>query len=300
MGLVTLFAAGFAIFWAYLVGLTYRSLTRPARRSFAWCVSRGQPADPGALSPPVPFEERSARLEPGGETPYWAIPGARPDRPAILFCHGWAESRQAVLQRLDALLPHCSTLCAFDLPGHGEAPPGPCRLGLTEHRALLALADEVSPSRPVLVCGYSLGAGVCVRAAAEQPERIAAVIAEAPYRFPWTPARDVMESRGFPHRLNLYPALVLAGLRFVGDPLWRRYDRAAFSARTRAAILILHGIRDTMCPIEDGRAIAYAAPRARIAEIPEAAHGDMWTHPEARATASEAISLFLNDLETRR
>ena len=300
MGLAILFAAGFLLYWAFLVGCTLRALVCPPRRTFAWCVSRGQPADPGALSPPRAFEEQSVALghDPArfGETPYWVIPGDAPDGPTLLFCHGWAESKQAVLPRLDALLPWCSRVIAWDMPGHGEAPPGCCRLGLEEHHALLALADEVAPDGRVVLHGYSLGAGVCIRAAAECPERIAAVVAEAPYRLPWTPARDVMDSRGFPHRLNLRPALLLVGARFARDPRWSRFDRAAIAARTACPLLILHGVRDTMCPIEDGRAIARAAPHACIAEIPEAAHADMWTNPEAKSTATEALDLFLADL----
>ncbi len=305
VGLVILFTLGFAVFWAFLVLLTLYALLRPARRTYAWCVSRSVPADPGELTPPRPFEQGQTTepSRPHATCPTWTIPGDRPDGPAAIFCHGWGESRQAVLQRLDALLPHCSRVIAWDMPGHGEASPGRARMGTTEHRTLLALLDEQADEQPsspgVLLVGFSFGGGICLRAAIERPGRVIGVIAEAPYRLPWTPARFVMASAGYPHRLSLRPALFLAGLLLDDNPLWRGFDRAALASRLGCPLLVLHAVGDEMCPIADGRAIAAAAPVARLIEFDGVGHTSLWLDATARERAIEAVGTFIEGLTAR-
>lgn len=303
MGLALLLAIGFLVFWLALVALTLRALLYPARRTFAWCVSYGQPADPGGLSPPREFRAETLRAADGAELPYWVIRGDAPAGPIVIFSHGWGESRQSVLQRLDALAGECSQVISWDLPGHGEASPGRCTLGTGESHALARLFDlvgeHVPPDRPVILYGFSLGAVVSIRAGAECSDRIAGVIAEAPYRQPWTPARNVMDLKGLPHRLNLRPALFLAGLTLGDGPFWTGFDRAELAARLPFPLLVLHGESDAMCPLADGEAIAAAAPDGRLCPIEEAGHLDLWLAPQWREKAGEAVRAFISEIGAR-
>jgi len=293
VGLAILLAAGFLVFWATLVGLTLRALLYPPRRTFAWSVSRGQPADPGALSPPRAFEALMLRdpARPRETLPYWVIRGDDPAGPVTIFSHGWGESRQSVLQRVGALAPVCSRIVAWDMPGHGESGPGPCRLGVEEHRPLIALAEQFAGSAVVLH-GFSLGAGVSIAAAAAGAP-VAAVIAEAPYRLPSTPARCVMRFRGLPYRLNLGPAMMLAGAVLGAGPLWRRFDRAKLAPRVQCPLLVLHAVGDEMCPVADGREIAAAAPRGRMVEAEGGAHLSMWTDAASHGRWADAVRLVI-------
>lgn len=327
-----LLALGFLIYWAFLVWVTLRALLNPPRRSLAWCLSHNQPESPAALTPPREFNEGTfpdPRNRPH-ELPFWRIPGDAPDGPVVVFSHGWGQSRQAVLQRLDALLPVCREILAWDLPGHGEAPPGRGHLGTSESDTLndlilIAQGEDLDAlereaermesdledeadwdeffdraprdgAPPVVLYGFSLGAGVSLQAAANLPKRIAGVIAEAPYRMPSTPARSVMHAKGFPHVLNLRPALTLVGALSPHGPRWRGFDRAEVAAEIACPLLVLHGSRDTMCPSGDGRAIAAAAPRGTFTGIESAGHRDIWQNDDTRRAATDAIATFINAL----
>ena len=87
----------------------------------------------------------------------------QPDRPPILFTHGWSQSHLCWDKQYDSALRDEFRLVAYDLRGHGmsEAPPGP---GPYTDAALwaddlAAIIDELGLDRPVLV-GWSYGAFV--------------------------------------------------------------------------------------------------------------------------------------------
>ncbi|MCB9846391.1 MAG: alpha/beta hydrolase [Phycisphaeraceae bacterium] len=310
LGLVILLGVGLVIAWFAGVIWTIRLLTHPPRRTFAWAVSKGLPSDPSEADPSREFDAFTFRTPDGrGEFAAWSIAGEDPTGPIAIFTHGWGESRQAVIPRLDALAPVCSRIFAWDLPGHGES-SGACHLGARESRPLhtligLALGagdlprDRSEPSvtsarnRAVVLVGFSLGAGVSLDVARNGDRRVVGVIAEAPYRLPVTPARNVLSMRRLPHRATLRPAVAWLGLRFVRDPRWPGFDRAEIAAGIRCPVLVLHGDADAVCPSRDGADIARAAPGGALASISQGAHTSLWTEDTTRRAAIEATTEFL-------
>ncbi|HRQ71391.1 MAG TPA: alpha/beta fold hydrolase, partial [Phycisphaerales bacterium] len=160
----------------------------------------------------------------------------------------------------------------------------------------------------VVLFGWSLGAGASIVAAARERvrERVRAVVAEAPYRFAPTPARNVLRLRGMPWRATLMPAMRLIRLaqRTVSPPpgtpplrggplLSPSFDRAAHAARLPCPLLVLHGSDDEVCPIEDGLAIAAAAPNGRIVEVGGGRHNSLWVEEAHRAQAETAVRAFV-------
>lgn len=299
---LTLAIIGQAIYTAWL-------LTHPPRRAYVWAVSRNLPGTPSEMPPPpdgpgprvfdaITFVSRGITLH------AWSIPGDKPDGPTVIWTHGWGESRVQSLLRLPALLPHACRVVLWDLPAHGDS-GGKLTMGLREPEDLRALIDAIDAERVVLG-GFSLGAGVSIAAAERDGRGVVGVIAEAPYRVPQTPARNVLRQIGMP----AWPAVPLALgslglLRFREGFAWFRragptsYDRAERAASLKVPLLVLTGELDEVSPPEDSRAIASRATLARVVAVEGAGHLNMWIDPAFRAAATEAVRDFMMTLNRR-
>lgn len=296
-GLLGLLAAGLALAVGIMVAWTAFALARPPRRTYASSLAKGLPGDPGEL------RERSRafdswRLErPGVVLEAWEIAGDDPAGPVAILTHGWGSSRIGALTRLRPILARSSTVIAWDMRGHGES-GGCCTHGVHEVDDLLALIDRVGGERPIVLMGWSLGAGVSIAAASRSP-RVVGVVAECPYRRVRTPARNMMISMGMPWRLNLGPALHALALIQHCPGLGRGdgpFDRAADAARLTCPLLVLHGTADPISPLADGQAIAAAATRGRCIAIPGGGHSGMWVDPRTGPACEEAVAAFLDGL----
>ncbi len=297
LGLLQLLAVGLIAATLLSAAHTARSLRRPPRRTYAWSVARRVAGDPSELDPPRAFEAFTFRGR-VHDLPAWRVPGDDPDGPVVVLTHGWGSSRIGGLARLHAVLPFARAAVLWDLPGHGEA-PGLSRLGVDEHLDLLGLLDAIAEPggrTPAVLFGWSLGAGVSIRAAAENAGRhdVRAVIAVAPYLEASTPARAVIRLRGLPHRINLPLAMMALGVRLGVGPGWKGFARDRHAARLgEVPLTVIHGDADPICPSEDGRRIADAAPRGRFVTIPGGGHNDLWTDPELEPLAREAVRAAL-------
>lgn len=301
LGLLTLLLLGLVLAIAIATWLVMHRLRRPPRRTYAVAVARNIPGDPSETEPPRAFRAftfdaptRAGRSEPRA---CWEITGENPDGPIIVCSSGWGDSKVGAIPRLPALAPCASSLIAWDIAGIGES-PGLCRLGSRADALELAALVETLPDAPVVLYGWSLGGGLSIAAAAELCARgrpPLAVIAEAPYRMPWTPARSVLALNSLPHTINLPIAMALLGLRLGEGPRWRRFDRAALARRVSCPMLLLHGDADTICPLDDSRAIAASAPSATLITIRGAGHNNLWTEEPWKTHAHEAVTAFLKE-----
>lgn len=304
MGVLLLLSIGLVIAVLATTGWTAWMLTHPPRRTYAAALARARPGEPAEL-PPLPTGPRAFRtwsLRFGKlDLPVWDIDGdlTEPTAPTFVLTHGWGDSRIGALWRAQSLFPMAARFVMWDMPGHGEV-PGTCTLGAREHLALRALLEQLGSDRPLVLFGWSLGAGVSI-AAASNPSvtPIAAIIAEAPYRMPITPARAVLAQQGLPHRVNLPFALALLGFGWLASPR-RVFDRSALARNLPCPLLILHGELDIVCPLEDARAIAAAAPAATLVTIPNAAHHGLWTDDASRAACAAAVRTLLSSLDATR
>jgi pimeloyl-ACP methyl ester carboxylesterase len=292
-------AAGFLLWLIFITWMTIRWLIHPPRRTVAWAVSRSRPSLPSELIPPLPFHEFTVESH-GARLTCWHITGSAPAAPTLLVCHGWGDSRFTMLECVSHLAPLFSSVLVWDLPGHGTS-TGTSSLGTREHNHIpdLIAALPADPSRTISLYGYSLGAGIALTAASQWDRALPPLrnlIIQAPYRFPITPAANVMNSIAAPWRLNLRLALACIGIDLGYGPSFARsprFDRATLAANVSAPTLILHGTADTVCPLADSQAIAAALASSTLAAIENAGHTDLWSRPETRQPALAAIHTLL-------
>ncbi len=298
LGLLQLLSIGALGAWIVAVLYTAWSLLHPPRRTYAWAIHRGVAGDPSELDEPLAFEVLS--VESSSRTLHaWNIQGLNTEGPRFVLVHGWGSSSIGALKRIPHLAHHASEIITIDLPGHGES-TGTSQMGANEHRDLDALLSSLDDSRPTIVYGWSMGAGIALRFARDYKDQhdIRAVIAESPYIHAQTPARNVINLRGLPTKLNLKPAIMLMGMLKGVGPRWTGFARDQIAKDLQVPLLLIHGTDDPVCPLDDSQRIQAAAPSATLVEIPSAGHNNIWTNPDFTQTAAEAIIRFVEDHAT--
>ena len=290
MGLIVLFvivAGGLVVVLA--VGVLY-GLAHPPRMTLGRALARGLPEHPGELG--LDYEAATYRARHGGEETLWLVPGERDDGPLVVVSHGWGDGRYGSQLWLPLVRAYASRVVLYDLRGQGESSAATSRCGLDEPDDLLHLLDHLGAERVVLL-GYSLGACVSVVAAAKDAEaadagatrgvrgtsprglgrgRIVGVIGDGIYRRWDEPIVSLFRMRRWPRQ----PMLWLAGAwMWVTHREFRRFDRAAWAAKLRCPLLLLHGDDDAICPLASAQAVAAAAPDARLVTFEGGGHLDL-------------------------
>jgi fermentation-respiration switch protein FrsA (DUF1100 family) len=172
----------------------------------------------------------------------WYMPPMREDGRVVLCLHGNAGHIGHRAYRLALFRELGWGALMLEYRGYGGNPGQPSEAGLvTDARAGLSALSGMGfvPDR-IVVWGESLGSGLAVRLAVEQP--VGAVVLEAPY----TSITDIARRR--------FPFVPVRWL------LLDRFDSSRIIAAVRAPILVLHGARDQIVPIAMGRALHAVAP----------------------------------------
>ena len=201
----------------------------------------------------------------------WFSPPERDDGCIVLHLHGNAGHIGHRAYRLAAYRRQGWGALMLEYRGFGGNPGSPSETGLlTDARAGLASLRSMGfAAERILLWGESLGTGLAVRLAVEQP--VAAVLLEAPY----TSIADMARRR--------YPFLPVNWL------LLDRFELSPVIGDVRAPVLVMHGARDRIIPLSMGRAVYVAAPEPKQLWIaPEAGHVDL-----IEAGAVEAAADFV-------
>ena len=139
-----------------------------------------QPSSP-AIPPPAARQASHAALitlevEPGLRLS--AQRSGPPGGPTLILSHGGGQTRHTWQRSAQVLAAAGFDCVALDLRGHGQSdwsPGGHYKIDDFE-RDLLALADLVSPHRPVAMVGFSLGGMASLQAAAHAPGRVESLV----------------------------------------------------------------------------------------------------------------------------
>lgn len=234
--------------WLALVGCMYVT-----QRSLMYFPAGDLPP------PPAPFAEVRLRTADGLDLVAWEAPPA-PGRPIVVYFHGNGGNIAGRLFKVRPFLEAGYGVLLVSWRGYGGNPGSPSEEGLlADGRAALA---HVGERAPVVLFGESLGAAVAVRLAAERAPM--AVILEAPFAsavsvgaelYWWLPVSLLMKDR-------------FESIRWIGE--------------VRAPLLLLHGERDRVVPVAQGRRLLAAANEPkRGVFLPEAGHNDLFEHGAA-------------------
>ena len=189
-------------------------------------------------------ERVALTLSDGTQLAGWFIPpfpSPAPPFPALLWFYGNGETIAAIWPVLREFRPPRTALLVVDYPGYGASGGRATEHALYEAAdlayAALATRPGVDPSR-VHVYGRSLGSVAATYVAATHP--VAGLILESPF----TNARDMARRHYAP-----FPRFLIR----------LRLDNLAAMARVRCPVLVLHGTRDRIAPLEMGKRVAAAA-----------------------------------------
>lgn len=261
--------------------LSLRLMLDPLVRSMIY------PVPPVAVPspPPRPLTAVHLDLPDGGGAVGWFLEvedeeSPRERTPIILFFHGNGENLETVrmagtfrnFQRMGV------AVLAVDYPGYGNSPGTPSEEAChASAEAALGWLSEHHPTRPVVSVGWSLGAAVAVRLAAEAPKRLTALVALSA----WTSMPEVARKH--------FPAPV------VKLALSERYDSLSVAPRIELPALVVHGARDQIIPREQGRRLAGAlGGEVQWVEVDRAGHNDLLATREVW----EALEAFLAPIGT--
>lgn len=228
--------------------------------------------DATRLTPAEAGEGRLREVPHDGLVLWVAAPA--PGKASILYFHGNAGNLAMRAGRFSRFLDHGLGVVAMAYPGSSGS------VGEQSSEAIQHLAGDVFKAMPeligpgpVILYGESLGTGVAVLLAASLAEQAhmrqpAAVVLEAPY----SSIRDLA-------RLH-YP-LLAPWLAMLPEP-WPSLERIS---AVSAPLLILHGSRDTIIPVEMGHALfaGSGATDKQLFVVPGAGHHNVW-QPEAQKT----------------
>lgn len=266
---------GAGVFGVGLVLLAYFGLAlvavQAALQPDRWPFE-AQPSDYGLASQDVTFNPRGdSSLTLRG----WLLPGSA-DAPYLIFIHGRGGQRTSdgALDLASRLVHSGYNVLVFDLRGQGTSDGDRITGGYFERDDVLGAYDFLltrgaQPGRVGLV-GRSMGAGIAIMAAAEEPG-VSAVVADSPY----ADVDDVIAdetARDTPAPKWLVP-IFLPPARLIADHLYgidlealvpeRDVERLAFP------IYIVHGEADTRIPVSQAYEVLDHAPRG----------SQLWTLP---------------------
>lgn len=201
-------------------------------------------------------------------------------RPAVLFFHGNGGTLENYNDEIFRWSQYTDCVYAFDYTGFGvsgahEVPrvsnlyaDARC---IFEHveRTVRASTPKTSPRRPLVVVGYSYGTGAAIYLGAHYPGRIAAVVAEAPYR---TFKRAAMHLCPWLYPLRHTLSSVISSQVYVHGLEHTRF-------------VVVHGIDDPVCAFEDGVWLYAAASTPLKALFESRTPGHIGVHVDSRVMA---------------
>lgn len=236
----------------YLGGLV---LLFVKQRTMLFPIPTAERTAPAAAGFPE-AEEHVLTTSDGEKVIVWHVP-AKPGRAVVLFFPGNGDFLAGRVSRFKGITADGTGLIALSYRGYAGSTGAPSEQGLLQDAAAAyAFATERYDPKRIIDWGFSLGTGVAVAVASEQP--VGKLILEAPY----TSTVDVAASL-----FRFVPIRLLMRDQFRSD------ERIA---RVAVPLLIMHGTNDQAIPITFGeRLFALAREPKTLVRFPGGGHENL-------------------------
>jgi hypothetical protein len=233
-------------------------------------VSYGTPADAGYA-----YEEVRFRSADGTVLAGWFIPAQGKTLGTVVHMHGNAQNMGAHWPYAEWLMEQGFNLFAFDYRGYGNSQGRPDPKGLFEDAiAALDYSRNRSNTGKLCVFGQSLGGMLAIAAASASPERICAVLAEAPVHSYSAWAEDQMPEK----------ELVLDDSHCAS---------AHISALAPIPLMLMHSPEDRVVPYDHSKQLFSSAGEPKqLVTIPDGEHNDAMTERHGTRYQEIAASFF--------
>lgn len=262
-----------------LVGLlALKALVVALEPRMAFYPLRGLDSTPRQLG--IPYREIALETA-DGETVYaWLLSDQKP-RAEVVFWHGNGGNLSVWLDVIARMRSESLTVLALDYRGYGKSTGRPTEEGLyrdTEALVRRFWEDVHEPGTKVLYWGRSLG------------------VVPAAYATTLRKPDGLVLEAAFPDKRSLlghYPSLLVLApfsrYRFPTVEFLRGFDRP---------VLLVHGDRDGVIPIEQGRkTFERLEGDKRFVEIPGADHDDLHAHDPGAYW--RALDRFIDEVRAR-
>ena len=214
---------------------------------------------------PADFDIKGAQIvtvepEPGVTLTGWYWPPTSPDMKTVIYFHGNGDGIANALKT--------RVMEPFLGAGHGflfttyrgfNGNPGTMGEDALYNDARAWMKSVEAPTDQIVLYGMSLGTGIAVTMATEYPD-VAGVILEAPY----TSFAALIR-----HKYPLVP---------FSWALRHRFDSLSRIGAVTKPVLVMHGGRDTLVPVAQGRELCTAAPDCTLKIYDGAGHLDLNRH----------------------
>ena len=225
------------------------------QRAFIFPIPQTVRTTPQAAGFPE-AEEHFLTTADGERVIVWHVP-AKPGRAVVIYFAGNGDFLAGLAGRFRAITSDGTGLVALSYRGYAGSSGRPSEQGLLQDAAAAyAFTSARYGADRIVAWGFSLGSGVAVALAAEQP--VGKLILEAPYT-------SMVDIAG--------PLLRIAPVRWLIRDQFRSDQRIG---RVSAPLLIMHGARDATIPISFGeRLFALAHEPKQFVRFPDGDHNNL-------------------------
>jgi alpha-beta hydrolase superfamily lysophospholipase len=211
--------------------------------------------------PTVAFEEHWIPVGREGQKLHaWWLKGESAAAPAVLYLHGARWNLTGSVTRIERWQKLGFAVLAVDYRGFGKsAAVAPSEaLAYEDAEAAWSYLAQLAPRRHRYIVGHSLGGAIATDLARRHPEASGLVL-EATF----TSVQDMIEQSPW-------------GFLPVGLLLTQRFDTLAKIGEVKMPVLITHGTRDSIVPLQMGERLFQAAPAPkRFIRVEGAGHHNL-------------------------